>query len=283
MKFATWLHALTEDTTPDAANDEMVTYDASASASKRVKLSNLAAGLTAGIPISGWIGAAAMTYASADDPTYTVTMTGDVSGTYGVGMRIKLTQATGGTKYFIITKVAVSGNTTLTLYGGTDYNLENEAISSPYYSPVKAPFGFPVDPTKWTVSLVSADTSSQVNPADGTWYNLGSLSLSIPIGIWHVRYSLIVHLEDAAVANLYAKATLSNANNTQLDILYTVGAQIYTADRISRTSFNHYFILTTTTKTTYYLNECSGAGSIDTLQIIGTIQRNIIEAACAYL
>jgi len=43
-RFSTWLNGLTEDVTPDMANDFAVTYDASAATSKKVKLSNIAAG-----------------------------------------------------------------------------------------------------------------------------------------------------------------------------------------------------------------------------------------------
>ena len=275
-----FIHAQTEDTTP-ASGDEVLTYDLTASGVKRVKLSNLAAP-SGGIPASGWVEADAMTYAAADDPTFTLTISGDVSDVYQVGQRIKLTQSTGGTKYFIITKVAVSGDTTLTLYGGTDYNLENEAITDPFYSPVKAPFGFPVDPTKWTQSLVSADATDQAAPADGTWYNLGALSLSIPIGIWNVRYSLLLLVSDSAGIDCYPKATLSNTNNTQLDVLYSVAALTGTVTKI-RASFYHSFVLSLAAKTTYYLNECSGTGTAEHLQILGTIQKNIIEAVCAYL
>ena len=95
---------------------------------------------------NGWTPALeTWTYASADDPTYTFTISGDLTDKYSAGMRIKLTQTTA--KYFIITKVAYSSpNTTITVYGGTDYDLANATITNPYYSVVKAPQGFPLDP-----------------------------------------------------------------------------------------------------------------------------------------
>lgn len=53
-------------------------------------------------------------YASADDPTFTFTVTGDKTDKYSPGMRIKLTQTS--TKYFLITMISYSSpNTTVTV------------------------------------------------------------------------------------------------------------------------------------------------------------------------
>src|SRR6185503_19345707 len=95
---------------------------------------------------AGWIPAAeTWTYASADSPTFTFTITGDKTGKYSAGMRIKLTQTTA--KYFLITAVSYSApNTTVTVYGGTDYTLANAAITLPFYAIVQSPFGFPRSP-----------------------------------------------------------------------------------------------------------------------------------------
>lgn len=141
---------------------------------------------------SGWIEVfETWTYASADAPTFTFTVVGDKSTKYYPGMRIKLTQTT--VKYFIITKVVYSSpNTTVTVYGGTDYTLANAAIIYPYYSSAKAPAGFPLDPTKWTVLLTDSTDRHQSNPVKDTIYNPGSLSISIPIGIWNVSFQAIL-------------------------------------------------------------------------------------------
>lgn len=145
----------------------------------------------------GWISAnETWTYASADDPTFTFTITGDKSAKYSAGMRIKLTQTTA--KYFIITKVAVSTDTTITVYGGTDYDLANAAITSPYYSTQKAPHGFPLDPTKWTVTTTDTTLRSQASPTADTWYNLGSVTMSLPIGIWNSSYQVCLMSDDTS-------------------------------------------------------------------------------------
>jgi hypothetical protein len=104
-------------------------------------------------------------YASADAPTFVMTVPAGATAKYSPGMRVKLTQSTGGTKYFIITAVA---STSITLYGGTDYTLNNEAITAPYYSTQKAPFGFPLSAAKWSVRVTNTSSASQT-ASDGVW------------------------------------------------------------------------------------------------------------------
>ena len=58
----------------------------------------------------GWISAVEekWTYASADDPTYTLNIPGDFSWKYCRGQRVRLQQAGGAIKYFIVTGVSYS-------------------------------------------------------------------------------------------------------------------------------------------------------------------------------
>jgi hypothetical protein len=166
--------------------------------------------------IDGWTPAGeTWTYASADAPTYTFTISGDKTTKYYPGMRIKLTDAA-AVKYFIITKVAYGApNTTITVYGGTDYTLAGGAISLPYYSMLKAPAGFPTSPIKWTVEVTDAQIRSQSSPVVGTWYNLGTILISIPIGIWWVSYACLPEAVGTTLISVYV--SLSTANNSESD------------------------------------------------------------------
>ena len=97
----------------------------------------------------GWISAVEerWTFAGADDPTFTLNVSGEFTWKYCKGQRVRLQQ--GSLKYFIITGVGyASGSTVLTLYGGTDYDLASSPIIEPYFSAAKAPFGFPLDESK---------------------------------------------------------------------------------------------------------------------------------------
>ena len=241
-----------------------------------------AASGASGLAVNGWEAADAMTYASADDPTFTVTITGDQSAKYSVGMRIKLTQSTGGTKYFVITKIAVSGDTTLTLYGGTEYNLEDEAISNPYYSVVKAPQGFPTDPNKWTVSLTDTTSSSQASPTQNVWYNVGSLSLSIPIGVWKVDYQACLYAERSSAGWVTCQSTLSTANNSESDVDFTtyVGANaVVTLIQTVHRSKDLVLI----SKTAYYINIRTIVTSGTDIELLNGNSKFVLRAVCAYL
>ena len=74
------------------------------------------------------------TYASAT----TITVPTGAASIYQIGDKIKLTQTTA--KYFYIIAVA---DTLLTVTGGSDYTVANAAITSPYYSKIENPHGFP--------------------------------------------------------------------------------------------------------------------------------------------
>jgi hypothetical protein len=81
-----------------------------------------------------WYANQTWAYASAT----TITVPSGAAAKYAVGDKIKLTQTT--VKYFYVTAVA---NTVLTVTGGTDYTVANEAITDNYYSKASSPVGFP--------------------------------------------------------------------------------------------------------------------------------------------
>lgn len=116
---------------------------------------------------AGWIEESEVvtwTYVSADAPSFVISINTDATGYLMRGMRVKLTQTT--VKYAIITAVGsyAAGATQITLYGGTDYTVTNAAISEPAFSSYKAPFGFSVNPEKWTVTFSTEDYFQQNSP-----------------------------------------------------------------------------------------------------------------------
>lgn len=237
----------------------------------------------AGIPLDGWIDATAetWTYASADDPTFTFTIPGDKTGTYQAGQRLKLTQTT--VKYFIITKVEYSApNTTVTIYGGTDYDLANAAISANYYSPVKAPFGFPLSPDKWTVTFSDTSDRTQSNPSQNTWYNIGSLSFSVPIGVWLPSYSAVVYV-DRSSGVLAGDFAISTANNSASNAAYVTANAVGNGVVAQWTVFLAAAPLTLTAKTTYYTILRTSQTGITTLILGGAIGTTTVRFVCAYL
>jgi hypothetical protein len=241
-----------------------------------------------GQALDGWNAAGVtFTYASADSPTFTFTIAGvDLTTTYTPGTRIKLTQATGGTKYFIVTKVAFSTDTTVTVYGGTDYTLNNEAITSPYYSRDKAPSGFPLNPEKWTLTFSDANYRSQAAPTNDTWYNVGTSLLDIHIGSWRVLYQVSAQWRvDSADTLGVGVVTLSTANNSESDTSMSA-TWIFEGASANPLNFTQVAFrerhLSLSAKATYYLN-IKGQSSPGTLGYLGSLAPTIIRAICAYL
>ena len=234
---------------------------------------------------SGWIEVfETWTYASADAPTFTFTVVGDKSTKYYPGMRIKLTQTT--VKYFIITKVAYSSpNTTITVYGGTDYTLANAAILYPYYSSAKAPAGFPLDPTKWTVLLTDSTDRHQSSPVKNTIYNPGSMSLSMPIGIWNVFFQaiLVCAASSGTWADVYGglSSSLTSFNNQTLRGRVSLGGPTagVSIGMLSRST-----VLNIATKTTYYVICMTDLDNQSVIGFNGASDASTeVRAVCAYL
>ncbi len=321
------INGLTADASP-ASGDYLGTYDVSASAAKKVLLSNLHLALTQATTsqagtielatnaetltgtdttrgvtpddleysrsVSGWTpDTNTWSYSSADSPTFVISVNADMTGKIGVGDRIKLTQTT--SKYFIVTKMGTfsAGATLITVYGGTDFTLANAAISSPFYSHEKVPFGFNPDPDKWTVSTITTDSPTKTSPAANTWYGDTGLtptgpSISIPIGAWRVWYRCVadVNITLAAVAAVGSRLTMSTANNSESDAEFTTGVSVSLpiATDVQRAFYSAEKDLNLASKTTYYLNVFTGnTGATNILMNPAGVFKNVIKAVCAYL
>ena len=221
-------------------------------------------------------------YASADSPTFTITVPSGATDKYSAGMRIKLTQTT--VKYFIITAVA---DTVLTVYGGTDYTLANAAITVPYYSIQKAPFGFPLDPTKWTVELTDTTLREQSTPTVSTWYNIGTTAcqITIPIGIWRISYQVCLLAYDTSGTQSDMSCALSTANNSASDADLVARANVGGASGtivLANTVYREKHLVVAS-KTLYYLNGLTVSTTMEAIRFQNDSSKLIIRAICAYL
>jgi len=232
--------------------------------------------------LGGWIPTGeTWTYASADPPTFTFTISGDKTSKYSPGMRIKLTQTT--IKYFIITVVTYSApDTTITIYGGTDYTLADAAITDPYYSIQKAPQGFPLAPTKWQVRVTDSLIQSQASPAADTWYNLGSINIVIPIGCWNVSYQVCLSPQRSTAGAMVQRSTLSTSPTSQSDLDFSAYVYHSSGTDISHT-IGRQKVLTLGSKTTYYLIAMGDGVGLSAIRFAGSVSTTIITAVCAYV
>jgi len=219
-----------------------------------------------------------LTYSSADAPVYVASTSADLTSAVSLGMRLRVSQSTGGTKYFIV--VAIT-NSTVTLYGGSDYVLQNEAINDPVFSPAKAPFGFPLDPAKWTQVFTDTSDRNQTSPSTNTWYNPGSLSLTVPIGAWYLAYKAVPQMNISS-ANLDMYVTLSTANNSESTPEFTLYQVFGTLPGFMGVPAYAENSIILTSKTTYYLN-VKTATSASQIGIDGAEAKTVIKAVSAYL
>lgn len=205
----------------------------------------------------------------------------DLTGVYQVGNRIKLTQTT--VKYAIITKVAFSTDTTVTIYMGTDYTIANAAITSPAYSRDKSPVGFPIDPAKWTVTATSS--SDRTNFGNGAWATLTD-AITVPIGAWRISLKGWVLVTVTQAATRRALVTLSSDASTETNSQTTVGVGILPASATqvsghasvsSVTNVN----LSASTTFTAMGNLSSTTNANATLS--GAVTPTVITAVCTYI
>ncbi len=241
---------------------------------------------TGGLGSDGWASTAvSLTYSSVDGATGVATTGSDLSGTIPVGARLKFTQTT--VKYFIVTAIDA---TTITFWGGTDYTLANAAISAVSWSVAKVPFGFNADPAKWTVSVTNTSNNSQSSPTNGTWYNPGTISISVPIGCWFLSYEAAIGANRTSTGNAAVKATMSTANNSESDtsmsMIVLVIVSVNTGD-ITQVfpiiSVHKGRTLTVATKTSYFLNVSPTTTGLSSVDIRGDVSPATIRAICAYL
>jgi len=236
--------------------------------------------------VSGWVALGVCTYETADSPTFQFSIAADVTGFIAVGNRIKLTQTTA--KYFIVTAVGsyTASKTIITVYGGTDYTLANAAITLPYFSVVKSPFGFPLSPAKWTVTVTDATLRTQATPTANTWYNIGTTAsqISVPIGVWYLGYSVISYISSGLV-NSSIEVTLSTGNNTEtntaLSDYYYHESSSTTQIHVEKTSAQD--IITLASKTTYYLNARTLLSAMGSINYANDKVPLFIKAECALL
>lgn len=107
------------------------------------ELKRVTVGVLTGAPDFGWQATGeSWNFSSWNSATSigVVTVPSDATVKYAVGQFVRISQATGGTKYAKILSITT---TSLTLWM-PGYTLTNEAISTPVYSPLGRPTGIPV-------------------------------------------------------------------------------------------------------------------------------------------
>ena len=235
-------------------------------------------GVASLIAQSDWISIVdGLTYYSYDSTNKTVVWStaSDWSGKIGPGTRLRVVQSTGGTKYMIV--VAIT-STTITCYMGTDYSAASETVTNPVYSNMKAPLGFPLDPTKWTVSMSSANDRST---ASGSWANLTD-AITLGIGVWKVYGRIPMHTVVGATTGKGRVTWSSDASSeTNPELTTFVINESSTSNNRAGGSMLFNNVLNLAAATTFTM---LGTTSNGTLYVRGlNDQPTTFRAVCAYL
>lgn len=214
----------------------------------------------------GWIPISTIpTRQSADDPIYVLRFAADMTNLVFRGTRVHIVQG-GSDWYFIVHNVGTytGGNTDITIYGGTLYDVSDtsiQPITTIEISYANAPVGFDINPSIWSVTVTPS--GSQSSATKGTWYNLGSTQLTIPIGVWILEYNVVLFINNSGGdADIWI--TVSNANNTENDNTYT-NRLLMVGTNGSMAPVSKSKIFSTASKVTRYLNAKSESNGTSTI------------------
>lgn len=273
------ISALTELTSL-ASDDYLVVLDSSANIAKKITVAN-----AFGIPDQGFIAAGeSWTYSAWSSTTRIaqITVPTDATTKYYDGMRVKFTQPTDGVKIGIIQKVEA---TKLHVMMHADYDFDNEAITSPFYSSEYAPAGFDLNPVKWTLEYTSTTNHSQSSPTINVWYNPGSELLTVGVGAYDLSYECNIYAQISS-GSTSPFTTLSTANNSESDARMTnrtgyVSPSSGTAATLSYSARRK--PIKNTAQTTFYLNIKVDTGSYSAITLYNDNGNSTIRAKCAYV
>jgi hypothetical protein len=203
----------------------------------------------------------------------------DLTPYLSVGMKVKFTQSA-TVKFGIITAIT---STQLTLFLGTDYSLNTSAISNSYYSMLKTPYGFPLNPDKWSVIFTDVTQRNQTNPVNLQWYNIANVSLTVPIGLWWLSYNVLAQADaiGATAGNKVFRTTLSTTANGQTNPEFTNSFGTSSVSYFRNQSYKE-LLKSIDSSQIWYLNTISDT-SIGSLYNLNEASMLIIKARCAYL
>lgn len=200
-----------QELTVVAQNDYLTIVDTSAGQSKRVSVKTLVGSVDIGWVATGesWTFSAWTTATRVG----VVTVPSDATTKYTPGMRVRFSQTTGGTKYGIIHAVTA---TTLAIFFPEGTTFVNETITSPVFSALDTPYGFPRDRNMWRLRFASVTGNTANTPAKATWYKpLSTAQLTLGTGKWSLGYRTNPRGAGTSSSWVTQKTTLSTTTNSE--------------------------------------------------------------------
>lgn len=220
-----------------------------------------------------------VTYSAWDSTNKLATLVVPDSSIFTLGQKFRYWQTTGGWKYGFIVKLPTS--TSIILYQGTDYTLNNERVYLPGYSRAKAPDGFPIDPAKWTVSLTSSSDRSTTSASYASLVD----TYAAPMGVWDLVWKLAAESFQASTNTLRNYLTLSSNGTSETNPETTLMIQSRDASSAATSSAGASLTsrsrLALTANTTFTM---MGKVTGGTIQVLGSAAMPVrVDLTCAYL
>lgn len=229
----------------------------------------------------GWYKiASTFSYSSWNNTTKTAVVSSkDLTDSLSVGMKVKFTQ-NNVTKYAIITSI---NSSTITLFLGTDYILENTNINDFYFSMLHAPFDFPMNPEKWELSFVRSSNDVYSTTTTTNYYGGANNKLTVPVGAWEVEYNYTIQFTSAA-ATCYSRLALSQSSAEMTEgSLASNFVMPLTAGTFASQRFVNSKIYNLTEEKTFYLLFKNDIAYSNLYFVGSSTQPSWIKAKCAYL
>jgi hypothetical protein len=183
------------------------------------------------------------------------------------------------TEYGIITKVT---STQVTVFTGTDHNIPNMTLNTPFYSTQKAPFGFPTAGAKWRLSSLWRTVVGTTSNATYGSFSSNGWALFVPLGAWNVGWQAALYTNSTTEAywNISSTALTGLTAQTGYDASPFAG-RILSPSAAGMES--QYYITqpqNLTADATYVMYTL---GALTTAQLSGSVGLCEIFAECAYL
>lgn len=166
---------------------------------------------------------------------------------------------TGTTDYSITQYISTDGLTETVQVPEGNTIPTSGGISALAYSGLKVPFGFPAGKDRWVIEGFVKPAAAETFGSSGAWQQINRNQLTVPVGVWGVRYSVNFGV-DAAGAVIH-QTTLSTTTNSEVDPRWTDGFTQRDTSANSQHRHSHEGELSLATATTYYLlgNQANGA------------------------
>ncbi len=212
-----------------------------------------------------------------------VTVPSDATTKYSLGNRVRVSQATGGVKYGIIHYIT---STALHIFFPAGTTLNNEAITSSFYTSIDTPIGFIKNPDIWSLESSLTTDGVLTGIATNSWYNINSHSVAYGVGAWKIYGKVSCGMDRAAAGRTDVVAGLSTSKSSPSNQKWIHGQATGSGGVFSAAPFTISDDFITTTAGTLYWITSPSAASPSTLYNFGAVLiggARVIRLTSAYL